>query len=171
MRKSLLRILGWVSFISIVFYVLFGRHFAMVLIGGDSMDPYIKDKELIIMEKTYEGWTPQRYDVVVVWDGVEKLAKRIIGLEGDRIQIKGGLIYLNGEELKDIYRHGKISIKYVDEDDNILYYWGTSERAVENIDEAELIVPKGHVWVIGDNRSESWYGVLPIRDVVGRVLF
>ena len=52
------------------------------------MDPYIKDKELIIIRKIHEGWEPQRYDVVVVSDGEDKLAKRIIGLEGDEIRIK-----------------------------------------------------------------------------------
>ena len=54
MRKKLLRILGWVSFISIVFYILFGRYFSMVLVLGDSMDPHMEDRELIIMQKTYE---------------------------------------------------------------------------------------------------------------------
>ena len=93
MRKRLFRILGDVTYISNVFYIFFGRNFTMVLTVGDSMDPYIKDKELIIIRKTHEGWTPQRYDVVVVRDDGDKLAKRVIGLEGDRIQIKEGLIY------------------------------------------------------------------------------
>ena len=122
----------------------------MVLVIGDSMDPHMEDKELIIMHRTYEEWTPQRYDVVVVWDEADKdkMVKRIIGLPNEKISLSDKDIYLDGEKLRRDYWH--VDGNYVDE---------------------EIKVPEGYVWVIGDNRRYSWYGLIPIKDILGRVLF
>jgi len=38
------------------------------------------------------------------------------------------------------------------------------------VEENKLIVPKDHVWVIGDNRAKSWYGLIHINDIIGKVI-
>ena len=43
--------------------------------------------------------------------------------------------------------------------------------AVSNTDEDVGKVPEGYVWVIGDNRSMSWYGLVKIQEIKGLVLF
>lgn len=81
--------------------------------------------------------------------------KRIIGIAGDRIQIKNGKVYLNGEELQEIY--------LID---------GTITNEANYND---IIVPEGYVFVMGDNRIESidsrTFGCIPIEKLEGKVWY
>lgn len=81
--------------------------------------------------------------------------KRVIGLPGDHIVIKDGKVYRNDEELKE---------DYLRED-------------VTNIQEeeyADVIVPEGTIYVMGDNREQSKdsrsFGCIPYSRVNGYVL-
>lgn len=80
--------------------------------------------------------------------------KRIIGVEGDRIQIKDGKVYVNGEALQE---------EYLQE--------GVETQAVIYND---IVVPEGYVYVMGDNRSESMdsrlFGCIPLEKVEGKVI-
>ena len=40
-----------------------------------------------------------------------------------------------------------------------------------NENEGEFEVPKGYVWVIGDNRESSWYGLVSLKEIHGKVIF
>ena len=33
------------------------------------------------------------------------------------------------------------------------------------------LVPKGHVYVIGDNREISWHGIVPVKDITDLIIF
>ena len=144
---------------------------------GPSMHPTLKDGEWFVIEKRSslgKEWAPKRFDSVVIGDKNENLCKRIIGLPGDVVEVKRGLIYLNGRELKDPFGKGKISIFLVDDDDNNLKYWDgpdAGEDVIELIDQGPEKIKEGYVWVIGDNRRDSWFGLLLIEDVVGKVLY
>jgi signal peptidase I len=72
--------------------------------------------------------------VVHAWPGMPDrlLVKRVIALGGDKVAIKKGVVYLNGERLEESY------VK--------VHHPG---------DLSELVVPRGHVWTLGDNRSNS----------------
>ena len=80
--------------------------------------------------------------------------KRVIGIAGDRVQIKDGKVYVNGEELKE---------EYLPE--------GTTTKTVYNND---VIVPEGCVYVMGDNRDQSMdsrtFGCIPLEKVEGKVI-
>lgn len=81
--------------------------------------------------------------------------KRIIGISGDKIEIKDGKVYLNGEELQETY---------------LVEGTTTSQSNYNNI-----IVPDGCVFVMGDNRNESMdsrsFGCIPIEKIEGIVWF
>lgn len=81
--------------------------------------------------------------------------KRIIAVEGERIQIKNNKVYINGQELEE---------KYLSE--------GTITEPVYYND---LVVPKGCVYVMGDNRAGSMdsrlFGCIPVDKVEGKVVF
>jgi signal peptidase I len=86
--------------------------------------------------------------------GEEKdLIKRIIGMEGDVIEIKDGVVYRNGEALEEDYIYGGITPG----------------------DMAPFTVDEGYVFVMGDNRQNSLdsrdpsVGEVAVSDVLGRV--
>ena len=147
------------------------------------MQPTYYDGEWIVIEKRSDlpkDWVPDRLDVVVILDEAsgDKLTKRVIGLAGDTIEIKKGIIYLNDKKYEDPYGRGKILIYLVDEDDNNLIYWEdgpagekAGEHVVELIDQKKKRIPEGSVWIIGDNREASWYGTLPVKKIRGLVVF
>jgi signal peptidase I len=127
-----------------------------VRVDGESMIPTLNDSERMMVNKLVYGFgDPQHGDIVVVrYPGyVEDCVKRVIAVEGDKIQVFAGAIYLNGEQLDESA------------------YWND----VIYGDTAEVTVPEGHIFVMGDNRNDSKdsrnpsVGSLPLRQVVGRV--
>lgn len=83
--------------------------------------------------------------------------KRVIGLPGERVQIKGGKVYINEKELDEPYL-----------EDNVY----TSDLDGAFID---ITVPDGYVFAMGDNRSQSTdsrrFGCVPIDKIESKVLF
>jgi signal peptidase I len=77
--------------------------------------------------------------------------KRVIGLPGDRLEFKQGHVYRNGEMLVEEYLNKAMT------------------RGFE-----PLIVPDGHIYVMGDNRNQSSdsrvVGPIPIANIQGRVI-
>ena len=155
----------------------FSSKYRFVKTIGPSMEPTLKDGEWVIFEKRSslgKDWFPRRFDKVIIKDQEENLSKRIIGLPGDTIEIKEGFIYLNKRKLQDLFGRGKISFYLVDENDNNLKYWSGPEAGkdvIELINQKKEKVPDGFVWVIGDNRKESWFGLLPIKNITGKILY
>jgi signal peptidase I len=173
----------WLIAISLfIFWGIFGRQYQFTLNVGDSMRPTFSDKEWIIVQKRSsldKGWGPQRFDVVLIenpdgasWGGEETLNKRIIGLPGERIEIKEGYIFLNGRKLNDPFGgNRRMAFYLIDEDGNDLYYWGTENKVKNYVNKKEIIIPKSQVWLIGDNREISWFGVLPTANIKALVIF
>jgi signal peptidase I len=83
------------------------------------------------------------------------IIKRILALAGDRIAIKGGRAVVNGKALEE---------PYADFGDPRLPFNNTQE----------LVVPRGHVFVLGDNRANSRdsrvraHGFVAVGDLEGR---
>ena len=80
------------------------------------------------------------------------LIKRVIGIPGDKIEVKDGILYLN-----DIAQNNYIS------DKDINYRTGP------------YVVPEKSLWVMGDNRNNSMdshiWGFLPYQKVIGKAIF
>lgn len=106
-----------------------------------------------------EAWrpfgAPRRGDVVVFrWPRDERqyFVKRIIGLPGDAVRIRGGEVHLNGEALDEPY---------------------VERPSRESI--VERVVPEGHYYVLGDNRAESddsrRWGSVPEENIIGKAWF
>ena len=131
------------------------------LVKGYSMYPTIEPYNYLIVNKIpYLTGKPAHGDIVVfkahlyTENGEEKdLIKRIIGLEGDTIEVKDGIVYRNDEALKEDYIYG-----------------GETPG-----DMAPFTVDKGCIFVMGDNRPNSMdsrdpgIGEIAIADIMGRV--
>jgi signal peptidase I len=141
-----------------------------VTVEGNSMQNTLHDGDHLINEKvTYYFEKPKRFDIVIVTPYTTKeqagqdddyWVKRVIGLPGETIRIKGGQIYINGELLEeDIYGNGEIS------------YAGIAEE--------EYLIPSGQYFLMGDNRSgaksyDSRYeevGTFSENQIIGKVVF
>jgi signal peptidase I len=120
---------------------------------GSSMEPNLHTDQRLVVEKvSYRLHTPRRGDVVVLRmpeRGPELLIKRVIALPGEAIEIRQGVVYIDGQELDEPYLVRKTSGSY-----------------------GPITVPEGHVFVMGDNRGASndsrVFGTISFDRVVGR---
>jgi signal peptidase I len=106
---------------------------------------------------------------IVVFKSLEEpgkdLVKRVIGLPGDRIEIKNKQVLINGEPVAETFKLHK--------DDRIFQengYYRYDDLIRDNF--GPLDVPPGHYFVMGDNRDESYdgryWGFLPFDHIKGR---
>jgi signal peptidase I len=142
-------------------------------IPSGSMLPTLQiDDRLIIDKISYRFSAPRRGDIVVFnptaqlekemqADGEPKykepFIKRIIGLPGDRIDVKGGKVYINRKLLPE---------NYLGEPPK--YNWSSTELTPDGI------VPKDNYLVLGDNRNNSYdghyWGFLPKERIIGKAI-
>jgi signal peptidase I len=109
------------------------------------------------------------------------LVKRIIGVGGDRIHLRDGVVYLNGVAQNESYaHHDGFPDPYRD---NFPMYLGSASGLAEgwlptlraSIRDGDVVIPPGHYFAMGDNRDDSldsrYWGFVPQENVIGRPLF
>jgi signal peptidase I len=116
----------------------------------------------------WKGPLPERWDIVVfksVEDRVEHdtLVKRVVGLPGERVLIRDGKIFVNGEPL---------ALPPDMPDVNYTQAPGSEGYALLPDDKYSL-VPEDCVLLFGDNSAQSrdarWFGFMPHKNLLGRV--
>lgn len=92
-----------------VVYALINLASARFMVLGISMEPSFAERQLLLVSRLhYLVGEPQRGDIVVFHYpdvSTEDYIKRIIGLPGDVVEIRGTLVYINGELLEELYIH------------------------------------------------------------------
>jgi len=134
-------------------------------VKGASMEPSFYDHEyLIIDEISYRFREPERGEIVVFKypkDPSQYFIKRIIGLPGEKIEIKDGSVYIYTKETN---RKVKLDETYLPADLDTI----PSKEGVEEIGENEY-------YVLGDNRGHSKdsrsFGLVKDSFIVGKVMF
>ncbi|GAB6258557.1 MULTISPECIES: signal peptidase I [Peribacillus] len=140
--------------------------FTPVTVKGESMEPTYENDDRIVVAKIGK---PERFDMVVFYapDAEENYIKRVIGLPGDSVEMKDDVLYINGKKYKEPYlktKKGEIP---------------PEENLTENFSLSDLLgkskVPAGHLFVMGDNRRNSWdgrrFGFISEESLVGKVKF
>lgn len=108
---------------------------------------------------------PDYGDIVVVYNpypsstgGINKLIKRVIAFGGDTVELKAGVLYVNGEKVEESYLSAE---KNTPSEPNNTF--------------EEHIVAEGCMFLLGDNRNDSVdsrskrYGDIPVRNLIGVV--
>ncbi|PKN53104.1 MAG: signal peptidase I [Deltaproteobacteria bacterium HGW-Deltaproteobacteria-13] len=146
-------------------YKIPSRSMVPTLLVGDHIlvNKFIYGVKIPLLRKTIiPVKEPQRADIVVFIypnDRSKDFIKRVIGIGGDKIEIKNKKIFVNDTEFKDSY--GIFS------DSNIL---PQSMQPRDNF--GPVTVPKNTIFVMGDNRDESldsrFWGFVDLKDVEGK---
>ncbi len=127
-------------------------------IPSGAMLPTLQINDRLIIDKwSYRSQAPQRGDIVV-FSPTEALKqqnfkdafiKRVIGIPGDKVEVKGGKVYVNNQPLEE---------NYIEESPN--YQFGP------------VTVPANSYFVLGDNRNNSYdshyWGFVPRENIMGK---
>lgn len=124
---------------------------------------------------------PVRGDIVVFkWprDENKDFIKRVIGVGGDKIEIKRDILYINGvkieTEYKDTYRDKRISqseryIEFLGEGKHYIL-----DEYIKRENYGPVTVPEGSIFVMGDNRDNSqdsrYWGFVSLNKIKGKAL-
>ena len=103
--SSLFREIVETLLLTVVIFVLVNAITGRFRIDGSSMEPNLHDGEYVIVNRvTYRLQPPQRGDVIVFQrDGSREFIKRVIGLPGETVEVRGGQVLVNGVALNESY--------------------------------------------------------------------
>jgi len=161
----------WYVYMPIVLLILFTLGIFMAhrgkIVGFDNhknvsmnMAPILNAGDLIATDTRgyILGYTPERGEIITFQypkDPSVIYVKRVIGLPGEKIAIHSGVPYINGKAIIE---------SYVPIESKVKHYSQTME---------EVVIPKNHIFVLGDNRDNSndsrFWGTLPTESVTGKV--
>ncbi len=127
--------------IAVILGVLIVTFVAQItVVKGSSMEITLHDGDRLIIEKISPRIANiKRGDIVTIDDPIKlnkeirPIIKRVIGVEGDHVQILDGKVFVNGEELEEGYINGDTTLE-VDEE------------------YSDVKVEEGCIYVLGDNR-------------------
>lgn len=128
-----------------------------------------------------------RGDIVVFLSPAEPdlyVVKRIMGVSGDRIHLRDGVVYRNGERLNEPYVLNTGTDPYnpyrdnfpavpPPEYSNVTDFWKLT--LPQHIENGELVVPSDNYFAMGDHRDVSYdsryWGFIPKENIIGRPMF
>lgn len=130
-------------------------------IEGNSMASALHDQERVIVSKIgVRNGSIKRFDIVVLQQPNEahkSIIKRVIGLPGEIIEIRGGEVYIDSEKLAQPFLAGG------------------QKSLSRDIQMVPLLIRQGHYFVIGDNRRYSIdsrnFGEVPASAIYGKAIF
>jgi len=128
-------------------------------IPSESMEPVLQKNDRVVVNKLTYGFDDiQRGDVIVFekpatapGSDIADLIKRVVGLPGDTLVIDGGSVYIDGVLLEEPYLP---QTTFTGQGSGTPQPGGTDVAPRCGVPDP-CIVPEGHVFVMGDNRSNS----------------
>ncbi len=153
-----------VSIVTALLAVLIIRSFLFTIIrvDGTSMTDTLQNNDRLfvtVLDMKLHG--PDRFDVVIThYDDTRKeYVKRVIGLPGDTLEVKSGVLYVNGEAYDEPFLSPERIVNY----------------SLPQYDFGPIEVPEGSYFVMGDNRDNSRdsrrVGFLSEDKIVGKVRY
>lgn len=161
-----------------------------------SMQPSLKPGDFIFasrisygvqipfLSKNFLVTAPERGDIVVFSYPNQphiNYVKRVVGLPGDRVQLKKGRLFINEEPLKYVKLENQkgenpspdLFDVYLEKASLEQSWKVIFQKTQQDKDFGPLVVPPGEVFLLGDNRDASddsrYWGTVPMSQVVGKV--
>jgi signal peptidase I len=150
----------------VIFFVIQNFIAQPYQVQQNSMEHTLEPGQYVLVDKLTPRWDPFKRGDVVVFTPPENwttdrtpFIKRVIGLPGDRVEIKDdGRVYVNGVALDEPYTFRNAE--------------GVNEPTVPLNDTSSWVVPVGEMFVMGDHRQKSAdsraFGPIPESSVIGR---
>ena len=154
--KAFLRDIVITLILTMIIFVVVQNTIQVSIVSGSSMEPDLHNGERILVNKVgYSFHQPERGDVVIFHPPRNSestpFIKRIIGLPGDTVEIKGGKVYINGSPLDE---------PYIEDPPN----YTLSQRKIQ----------PDNYFVLGDNRNNTSdshiWGTVPRENIIGEAL-
>ncbi len=140
--------------VAIFIFYMAGSYVEFCSVSGPSMEPTFTDGDMVILDLASQDY--EIGDIVVFYadeSETEKYIKRVCGVPGDRIEMLGGILFRNDEEIKEDYVKNKESVSELD----------------------EITLGDGQYFLLGDNRPESMdsrsFGPVSKEVIRGRVCY
>ena len=147
-KPSILSIIwSWIWSFIVAFIIVGGVYFFLgrpFTVSGASMYPTLHNGDRMVLSKVGDI---HRFDVVILKapdENVEYI-KRVIGMPGDTIEMKSGVLYINGKKVDQPFINTKALAKQTVFMDDFTLESLTGESKV----------PEGKYFVLGDNRGVS----------------
>ena len=153
-----------------------------------SMSPTLLQGDQFLVNKLVQRKLPQRGNVIVFLCPENRdirYVKRVIGLPGDTVAVRGNDVYVNGRKLE----HESIAVSNSDQmpaehadgesaseaNGDASYRIQLAAGAAKAVDYPETKVPQGHCFVLGDNRNQAAdsrrFGFVPLGDILGNAQY
>lgn len=147
---------SWIKMLTIAMIIGLGISSVLkpTIVSGSSMYPSLEDRDYLMMNRlAYKIGEPKHHDVIVFETKTDSVfIKRVIGIAGDKVKVKDGKVWVNDIEQEEPFINGE-------------FHKG----------DVEVIVPEDHLFVMGDNRDNSFdsrfqeIGFIHEDDVIGKV--
>ncbi len=151
-------LLEFLVILLVAFALVFGVVRPFILeafyIPSESMNPTLEVGDRVFVNKfVYRFSEPDRGDIIVFRSaegGNEDLIKRVVGLPGDNIEVRDGVLFVNGEHREELY---------------------LNKRFPDSESYGPTTVPPNHLFMMGDNRANSrdsrFFGPIPYENIEG----
>lgn len=147
MKKSIVRY----ALLCMVFFIVGKTVLFWAYIPSISMEPTLSVGNVVLGNR--QDRIPERYDIILFRNPKNKkqvLIKRVIGLPGEKIEMKSGCIYVDGQKITEPYLQEKYN------------------------DSGSYQVPENSYLVMGDNRNHSYdsrdFSSIPQKDVLAKAV-
>lgn len=152
--------LGWlhesiyVIVLIVVLFILFRFIIGLAVVGGDSMEPTLKDGNIVLYLRTVSEYRPGDVISMRVPSG-DYYVKRVVAVGEDQVDLIDGEVYVNEDPITDTWASGQTE----KEAGTVIYPY---------------MVREGNVFVLGDNRAVSMdsrtFGEVNKRQIKGKIL-
>lgn len=172
-KKIIKEIIIWVvEIIAVILLAYFLVEYAAekTTVVGESMETTLQEGDKVIINKlAYRFSKPKRFDVIVFKQSGKEHSyyniKRIIGLPGETVQIKDGVVYINGEPITeksavDVINNPGLAVEPITLEDKEYFVLGDNR----NLSEDSRFANIGNV-VLDDIIGKAWIRLKPFNFV------